>query len=417
MRRDRIRPQRLQSGRRPFDRVRQELAAPGDLPAGRAKDDHRQRRHDAARRPADAARTRQHRRHVLRQDGNLRAASPSLRVQQRLSPAVHRPRHAVLRHEPRRLAGRSDRAARASVVPGRAVSSRVQIEADGAAAAVRRLHRRGGRTQQGPRRAYGGEEARDEGTSRPTPQRISLHSSARAMADDKKIIIDEDWKSQVQAEKEAAAKAKPAPSRAEPRANDSGARATDPPMPPASFEMLVTTLATEALMASARCRIPSPARRKCSAIRPSILIDTIDVLRQKTAGQPHAGRAAADRQPAASNADGVHRGRQSSRPTANSSAAVKNHTQPEHRWQTMPATPLNRSLALPFRLTTAGFCGMRTYAGCGCFVEYSSDCVAASSMCIECRRIVCRAARASKQLSASAARFFSSRASSSASID
>jgi hypothetical protein len=30
------------------------------------------------------------------------------------------------------------------------------------------------------------------------------------MADEKKIIIDEDWKSQVQAEKEAAAKAKPA---------------------------------------------------------------------------------------------------------------------------------------------------------------------------------------------------------------
>ena len=69
----------------------------------------------------------------------------------RLSPAVHRPRHAILRHEPRWLAGRSDRAARASVVPGRAVSSRVQIEADGAAAAVRRLHRRGRRAQQEPR--------------------------------------------------------------------------------------------------------------------------------------------------------------------------------------------------------------------------------------------------------------------------
>ena len=51
---------------------------------------------------------------LLRQDGDFRAASPSLRVQQRLPPAIRGPRHAVLRHEPRWLAGRSDRAARAS---------------------------------------------------------------------------------------------------------------------------------------------------------------------------------------------------------------------------------------------------------------------------------------------------------------
>ena len=54
------------------------------------------------------------RRQLLRHDGDLRAASPSLRVQQPLPPAVRRPRHAVLRHEPRRLAGRNHRAARAS---------------------------------------------------------------------------------------------------------------------------------------------------------------------------------------------------------------------------------------------------------------------------------------------------------------
>ena len=61
---DRVRPQRLQPGRRPLDRVRQELAAPRDLPARRAEDDHRQGRHDAARRPADAARTGQRRGHA-----------------------------------------------------------------------------------------------------------------------------------------------------------------------------------------------------------------------------------------------------------------------------------------------------------------------------------------------------------------
>ena len=47
----------VRPGRRPLDRVRQGHAAPGDLPARRAEDDHRQGRHDAARRPADAPRT------------------------------------------------------------------------------------------------------------------------------------------------------------------------------------------------------------------------------------------------------------------------------------------------------------------------------------------------------------------------
>ena len=46
--------------RRPLDRVRQGHAAPGDLPARRAEVDHRQGRHDAARRAAGAARAGQH---------------------------------------------------------------------------------------------------------------------------------------------------------------------------------------------------------------------------------------------------------------------------------------------------------------------------------------------------------------------
>ena len=46
----------VRPGRRPLDRVQQGHAAPGDLPARRAEDDHRQRRHDAARRAAGAAR-------------------------------------------------------------------------------------------------------------------------------------------------------------------------------------------------------------------------------------------------------------------------------------------------------------------------------------------------------------------------
>ena len=102
------------------------------------------------------------------------------------------------------------------------------------------------------------------------------------MADDKKIIIDEDWKSQVEAEKAEAAKAKPAPAAA--TAKEDSSDMTDPPMPPASFELLLTTLATEALVALGQ--VPHPVTGKMQVLRnqAKFLIDTVDVLRQKTAG-------------------------------------------------------------------------------------------------------------------------------------
>lgn len=102
------------------------------------------------------------------------------------------------------------------------------------------------------------------------------------MAEDKKIIIDEDWKSKVEAEKVEAAKAKPAP--AATRAKEDSSDVADPPMPPASFELLLTTLATEALVALGQ--VPHPVTGKMEAQRnqAKFLIDTVDILRQKTAG-------------------------------------------------------------------------------------------------------------------------------------
>jgi hypothetical protein len=95
------------------------------------------------------------------------------------------------------------------------------------------------------------------------------------MADEKKIIIDEDWKSQVQAEKEQSAKGKPAPGKP---------GAADVPMPSATFELLLTTLATEALVAMGQ--VPHPATGEMHAHRnhAQYLIDMIDVLRAKTKG-------------------------------------------------------------------------------------------------------------------------------------
>ena len=53
-------------------------------------------------------------------------------------------------------------------------------------------------------------------------------------------------------------------------------------MPPASFEMLVTTLATEALMALGQ--IPHPITNEVELRRnqAQYLIDTLDLLREKT---------------------------------------------------------------------------------------------------------------------------------------
>lgn len=102
------------------------------------------------------------------------------------------------------------------------------------------------------------------------------------MSDEKKIIIDEDWKSQVQAEREAASKpAEGQPSAGQPAASQNAA---DPAMPPASFEILVTTLATEALMAMGQVPHPLTGKTELHRNQAQYLIDTLDVLKQKSKG-------------------------------------------------------------------------------------------------------------------------------------
>lgn len=110
------------------------------------------------------------------------------------------------------------------------------------------------------------------------------------MAEEKKIIIDEDWKAQVQAEKAAAAHTKPA---GETSSGTAGAPhpgdAADMPMPPASLELLLTMLATEALVALGK--MPHPATGQVQVHRPQAeyLIDMIDMLKEKTKGNLTAG--------------------------------------------------------------------------------------------------------------------------------
>ncbi len=121
------------------------------------------------------------------------------------------------------------------------------------------------------------------------------------MSDKPKIIIDEDWKTQVQAEKEAAKQGPAAEEAATPESAEGGATESgpgesfpeDPEMPPASFEMLLTGLATEAMMAMGQ--IPHPVTGEAS-VHPNqakYLIDTIEVLRDKTKGNTGPGEAEA----------------------------------------------------------------------------------------------------------------------------
>jgi hypothetical protein len=104
------------------------------------------------------------------------------------------------------------------------------------------------------------------------------------MAEDKKIIIDEDWKARVQAEKEEAAQATsasaPQGAAGQQYAPDFG----DVPMPPASLELLVSSLATEALMALGAVAHSATGKAELRPNQAKYLIDTIDVLRQKTSG-------------------------------------------------------------------------------------------------------------------------------------
>lgn len=97
-----------------------------------------------------------------------------------------------------------------------------------------------------------------------------------------KIIVDEDWKAQVQAEKEAATQAPPADQpAAEAAADQPGA---DEPMPPASLSYLIMSLSTQAWFALGQ--IPDPRTGKAEVHLPYArhTIDTLEVLEQKTQG-------------------------------------------------------------------------------------------------------------------------------------
>jgi hypothetical protein len=100
-----------------------------------------------------------------------------------------------------------------------------------------------------------------------------------------KIIVDEDWKSQVQAEKEKAATASAESAEPkEPAASEPDGKTAPHHVPDASLSVLVSTLAAQAMTAMGH--LPDPIEGH-AVVRPDLAkhyIDMLGVLDEKTKG-------------------------------------------------------------------------------------------------------------------------------------
>ncbi len=94
--------------------------------------------------------------------------------------------------------------------------------------------------------------------------------------EEKKIIIDEDWKTQVEAEKEELEQQK----LKEPKAEAE----SEVPWPTPSLALLVTTLATQTMVALGVVENPITKKSEAQLDQAKHLIDTVQMLQDKTEG-------------------------------------------------------------------------------------------------------------------------------------
>ena len=94
-----------------------------------------------------------------------------------------------------------------------------------------------------------------------------------------KIIIDEDWKTQVQAEKEAADKQRA-------KAPETKSQATEQvgELPPPTLSFLLTTLATQTMVAMGDIANPITGKAEVRLDQAKHFIDTLAMLEEKTEG-------------------------------------------------------------------------------------------------------------------------------------
>jgi hypothetical protein len=96
-----------------------------------------------------------------------------------------------------------------------------------------------------------------------------------------KIIVDEDWKTQVEREKEALRNKEHVDQSPDSKTGDGS---TYPPPPPASFESLVSMLASQAMAALGLFADPMTGEAESNRPLAKFLIDTLGVLEEKTSG-------------------------------------------------------------------------------------------------------------------------------------
>jgi hypothetical protein len=101
---------------------------------------------------------------------------------------------------------------------------------------------------------------------------------------EKKIIVDEDWKTKVQAEKEAAEQPPTDEPTEAPADASADAQGQDVPLPPASLEILIGSLATQAMVSLGI--FPNPATNEVQRLpnQAKHLVDMLQVLQEKTEG-------------------------------------------------------------------------------------------------------------------------------------
>ena len=102
---------------------------------------------------------------------------------------------------------------------------------------------------------------------------------------EKKIIIDEDWKSQVEAEKKAARRADAVTGAAAPAGGGTAAAEPSPsPLPPANLSFLIGTLYLQGAMALGLLPNPVTGKSDVHLDQAQHAIDLLAVLEAKTAG-------------------------------------------------------------------------------------------------------------------------------------
>ena len=106
---------------------------------------------------------------------------------------------------------------------------------------------------------------------------------------EKKIIIDEDWKEHAQAEKEELDKKQKEAEDAKPKTDDDAAAKTDPTAgemkwPEPSLPLLVTTLATKAMVALGLVPHPASGKSEPDLGQAKHFIGTIELILEKTEG-------------------------------------------------------------------------------------------------------------------------------------